>query len=139
VTAQQGVLAQHHRLARAALLRGREPVVPDQRHPLDQRRLGAHHPVQPPAVVVAPGVARRERAPLIVVGRRAGQPGGRRPRERRDGAVEPDLGEALGLAGPRPEAGAPEQPVGLLDAERAAICGDAGGRHSTLVVRQVPT
>ena len=60
VPAQQRVLAQHQPL-RDAGLGGREPVVPDERHPLDQRRLRADHAVQPPQVVVAPRVARRER------------------------------------------------------------------------------
>ena len=39
VAPQQGVLAEHQGLRRPARLAGREPVVPDERHALDQRRL----------------------------------------------------------------------------------------------------
>ena len=67
VPAQQRVLAQHQ-LLRDAGLRGREPVVPDERHPLDERRLRAHHPVQPPQVVVAPRVLGRERPAVDAAG-----------------------------------------------------------------------
>ena len=68
VPAQQRVLAQHQ-LLRDAGLRGREPVVPHERHPLDERRLRAHHPVQPPQVVVAPRVLGREPAAFDLRGR----------------------------------------------------------------------
>ena len=37
--------------------------------------------------------------------------------QRMDGAGEAELGESLRLAGPRPEPGAPEEPLGLDDPE----------------------
>ena len=92
VAAQQLVLAQHPARVDRGAARG-EPVVPDERHALDERRLGADHAVEPPEHVVAPDVARRERR-----GRRPAAPGrcSRRERgwrERVHRAVEPELGE----------------------------------------------
>jgi hypothetical protein len=46
--------------------RGREPVVEDQRHPLDQRLVAADHAVEPPEVVVAPGVGGGDRVAVVV-------------------------------------------------------------------------
>ena len=116
-----------HQLLRAdAVGRGGEPVVPDERHPLDERARGADHPVEPPEVVVAPGVVGRERAALVVVRRRADErsraaaasASGRRRRAR--------ARERRRLALPGPEAGTPEQALGLP-------------RRSGLYRRQPPT
>ena len=53
--------------------------------------------------------------------------------ERVDRAVEPALGQPLGLPGPRAEAGAPQQAARLVGPERAAVLGDAG--HPPVVGR----
>ena len=96
VPAQERVLAQHQ-LLRDSGLAGREPVVPHERHPLDQRRLRADHPIEPPQVVVPPRVARRQR-PAIDHGIRADEPLRLRPRQRLDGAVQAELGQLRRLA-----------------------------------------
>ena len=102
--AQELVLVQHQLLRADAGERGREPVVPDEGHPLDERARRAHHPVEPPEVVVAPGVAGREPAALVVARRGADEPLALRPRQRADGAVEAELRErrASPFRGPKP-------------------------------------
>ena len=117
--AQQLVLVQHQLLRADAVERGREPVVPDEGHPLDERAGRPHHPVEPPEVVVAPGVARSEPAALVVARLGADELLATRPGERVDGVLEPELRQRLGLAGPRAEAGAPEQALGLRAPERS--------------------
>ena len=117
--AEELVLVEHQPLRADAVVRGREPVVPDERHALDERPVRAHHAVEPPEVVVAPRVVRRERAVVVVRGRGADEALARRAGQRADGAVEAELREALGLAWARPEAGAPEQPLGLRGPEVA--------------------
>ena len=119
VPAQQRVLAQHQPLGDARL-RGREPVVPDERHPLDQRRLRAHHAIEPPQVIVAPRVARRERR-TIGARRRPDQPRRSRPRQRLDSATQPQLGQLRRLTRRRPETRTPQQPRRLLFTERPPI------------------
>ena len=74
VVAEELVLIQHQPLRVDAAVRGREPVVPDERHPLDERARRAHHPVEPPDVVVAPRVVGRERSSLLVLRRGADEP-----------------------------------------------------------------
>ena len=66
VAAEELVLVEHQALLADAVVGGGEPVVPDQRHALDQRLVGADHAVEPPEVVVAPGVVGRERAAVVV-------------------------------------------------------------------------
>ena len=105
---------------------GREPVVPDQCHALDHRVVGADHPVEPPQLVVAVGVERREREPVLVDGLGALQPVlALRPGEpvHRALEVEPPR-ELRGLTGAGPESGAPEQPRGLALAELSLVDGD---------------
>ena len=131
VAAEELVLVEHQPLRADALVRGREPVVPDERHPLDQRARGPHHPVEPPEVVLAPGVVRVERMALVVVGRGPDELLGAGVDERGDRAVEPLRGERRGLARPRAEAGAPEQPLGLRLSERALV-----HVHQPVVVHQ---
>ena len=46
---EEVVLREHQLLVPDRLVRGREPVVPDERHPLDERPRGANHLVEPPA------------------------------------------------------------------------------------------
>jgi hypothetical protein len=104
--------------------------VPDECHPLDERPVRAHHPVEPPEVVVTPGVRGRERAALVVVGTWAGEALLGWPRQREDQAVEPELGQAGGLPAPRPEAGTPKQPLGLLGAERPLVDANRAGHVS---------
>ena len=58
--AQQPVLPQHQRLRADAVVRRGEPVVPDQGHALDERPVRPHHAVEPPELVVTPGVGRCE-------------------------------------------------------------------------------
>ena len=75
--------------------------MPDERHALDERARRAHHPVEPPAVVVSPRVRGRERAALVVVRaavRRASPGPGRRASEPRR--------RALASRAPRPRPGA---------------------------------
>ena len=60
--AEHVVLPDHQTLRADGLVRGREPVVPDERHPLRQGAARAHHAVEPPEVVVAELVEREEAA-----------------------------------------------------------------------------
>ena len=113
VAAEQLVLLDHQLLAADAFVRRREPVVPDERHPLDERAARAHHPVEPPAVILAPGVVRREWMALVVVRLRPDELLPARVAERVHGTLEAELRERLRLARPRPEARAPEQPLGV--------------------------
>jgi hypothetical protein len=69
--AQQLVLVQHQLLRADAVERGGEPVVPDERHPLHEWAGAAHHPVEPPELVVAPRVAGSECAAFVVARLRA--------------------------------------------------------------------
>src|SRR5207248_286521 len=102
-----------------------------ERHPLDERPRGAHHAVEPPAVVVAPGVVGRECAALVVLRRRPDEALAPRPRERPDGTVEPERRERGRLTGARPESGAPEQPLRLRGPERTTVNGER--RHTRMV------
>src|SRR5215211_970951 len=123
VSAEERVLAEHQSLRADALVRRREPVVPDERHALDQWTAAAHHAVEPPEVVVAPGVPRREPAALVVPRRRPSEPLPPRRRQRLDGTVQALLREGLGLAAARTETGTPKQAFGLLWPEFAPIDG----------------
>ena len=53
VPAEELVLAEQE-VRLHAVARRREPVLPDEGHPLDERPPSAHHAVEPPEVVVAP-------------------------------------------------------------------------------------
>jgi len=66
---------------------------------------------------VTPRVSWRNRATLVVAGRGADEPLGTRPGQRPDGGVEPELRDRRSLALARPEAGTPEQALGLLTPE----------------------
>ena len=81
-------------------------------------------------MVVAPGVAGSERAALLVAGRGADELSAARPGQRVDGGVEPELRERVGFAAPRPEAGAPEQALGLRAPERSFVDGNPHYRSS---------
>ena len=132
--AEEAVLFQHQPLGADAGVRGREPVVPDERHPLDERPARPHHPVEPPEVVVAPGVGRRDPMLVVVDGSRADEPLALRPRQRADGVVEALPREPLGLTRSRAETGAPKKPFGLNRPEAASVDGNfACGRH-----REIP-
>ena len=98
--------------------------MPDERHPLDQRPARAHHPVEPPEVVVPPRVEGRDRVPVAVLGRMPDEPLALRMGQRGDGAVEALLRELLGLARARAESGAPEEALGLSRPEAASIDGN---------------
>jgi hypothetical protein len=114
VRAQQLVLLDHHALVADLLVAGGEPVVPDERHPLDQRLVAAHHAVEPPEVVVAPGVVRRERVAVLVA--RSGPDQLRRGRgvdHRVNGGADAGLHHPLDVAGPGAEAGAPQEALGV--------------------------
>ena len=84
---------------------------------LDERPRRPHHSVEPPAVVVAPGVGGRQRVTLVVARRAADQPLGARVHELVHRALQPQRRQRLRLAPPRPEAGTPEQPLGLCFAK----------------------
>ena len=107
VVAEELVLVQHQPLRADAAVRGRKPVVPDQRHPLDERARGSHHPVEPPDVVVTPGVEGCERLASLVVRPMPYEVLSARMRQLVDGAFEPEACELLRLTRSRPEPGAP--------------------------------
>ena len=93
--------------------------MPDERHPLDELLVGADHAVEPPAVVLAPGVGGCERVAFVVGRRRAVQRRrAGRARERLHDRFERLAGERLGLPGRRAEARAPEQPPCLRERDR---------------------
>ena len=120
--AEQLVLVEHLLLAVDLVVGVGEPVVPDERHPLDELLVGAHHPIQPPAVIVAPAVGRRERVAVAVGRVRPAQHG----RAGRAGLAEHDLrerltGQRLGLALARAEPGAPLQAADLRDGGACAV------------------
>ena len=90
VVAEELVLVQHQPLRADAGVRGRKPVVPDQRHPLDEGPRGSHHPVEPPEVVLAPGVEGCERPALLVVRSMPYEVLSARMGQLVDGAFEPE-------------------------------------------------
>ena len=118
---EEVVLADHQPRRPDPVAGGREPVVPDERHPLSERPARAHHPVEPPELVVAPGVVRGERMAVVVVRLRAPEALAARVGQLVDGAFEPQLRELLGLTRARAEAGAPKEPLGLRLAEAPSI------------------
>ena len=87
--------------------------MPDERHPLDERAGGADHPVEPPEVIVAPGIGRSERPALVVTWRRADELLAARMCQRADSAVEAELRHCCDLALAGAEARTPEQALGL--------------------------
>ena len=126
--AEERVLLEHQALLAHSVVRGREPVVPDERHPLHERLARAHHPVEPPQVVVSVGVRRGQRVAVAVGRLGAGERRlADRPGECSDRAVQPQRREQLGVSGRGAEAGAPQEPLGLADAERAGVDGDRAG------------
>jgi hypothetical protein len=129
VPAEELVLADHQPGV-ADVLRGGEPVVPDERHALGEGAARAHHPVEPPELVVSPCIERRERVTVVVVRLGASETFAARVRQLVDGAVEPELREPLGLARPWPETGTPEQALGLRLTEVPSVDGD--GHPGTL-------
>ena len=133
--AEEAVLLQHQPLGADARVRGREPVVPDERHPLDEWPARPDHAVEPPEVVVAPGVDRRD-AMLVVVDRsRPDESLALRARQRADGAVQALPRELLSLTRSRAESGAPKEPLGLDGPEAASVDGNfARGRQ-----REIPS
>jgi hypothetical protein len=101
---------------------GREPVVEDERHPLDQRLVGADHAIQPPEVVVTPDVGGGDRVAVFFGRRRAREDGAAaRPGQRLDRGDQADRGERGGLAGGGAEARAGQQAGRLGDAEGARV------------------
>ena len=105
---------------------GREPVVEDQRHPLDQRLVAADHPVQPPEVVVAPGVGGGDRLAFVVD--RRGTVQGRRRRS---------AGSATGP--PRPAPSRRADPPGRRSARtRPGSAAAPPGRARTVPGRRPP-
>ena len=68
VRPQRRVLVEHQLLVAHLVVARGEPVVPDQRHPLHELLVRPHHAVEPPAMVVAPGVRGRERVAVVVGG-----------------------------------------------------------------------
>src|SRR6185503_12833128 len=89
--------------------------------PLGERATRANHPVEPPQLLVAPGVVRGERVAVVIVRLGAAQALASRVGQRVDCVLEPLLGEPLGLAGPGAETGAPEEALGLRLAERSTV------------------
>lgn len=66
VAAQKSVLGEHQLLRADACVRRGEPVVPDECHALHERTAGSDHPVEPPELIMPPGVRWREWTPLVV-------------------------------------------------------------------------
>jgi hypothetical protein len=130
VRPEEPVLLQHQAGRVDPIARGREPVVPHQRHALDERAARPHHPVEPPELVMAPRVVRGERAAAIVVRLRAPEALEARVGQRVDGGVEASLGEPLGFTGTRAETRTPKEPLGLRLAEAPVI---HGKRHSVSI------
>ena len=128
VPAEELVLGEHQRLLAHPVVRRGKPVVPDQCHPLHEWLVRAHHPVEEPEVVVAPEVGRRDRVAVLVrrVGAGEGRPAGGTG-ECRDRAVQPHRRERLRVARRRAEAGAPEQPLRLANAEGTGVDRDRAG------------
>ena len=124
--AEHVVLADHQALRADRLVRGREPVVPDERHPLGQRTARAHHAVEPPEVVVAE-LVEREEAAAVDLRRPADEVVGAGREELRDGAVEAPRGERAVLAGPRAESRAPEESLGLCGTKGTRVDGQRHG------------
>jgi hypothetical protein len=86
-------------------------------------------------MVVAPGVAGRERLPAVGGRCLADEPGARRMQQVVDRPLQPLARHLLGLAWLRPEAGAPEQPFSFLSPERTVVDGNlCGGHHLMKVV-----
>ncbi len=113
VSPQQPVLGDHQARIADLVVRRREVIVEVQRHPLDQRRPGSDHAVEPPGDIVAVLVERLEPAPVnrpgtACEGVRAGG-----VQEVPDGGVEAVAAEARTLRDRWPEAGTPEQAVEL--------------------------
>ena len=80
---------------------------------------------------MAPGVGRRDRISLVVLGTRPDEPLALRTGQRMDSAVETLLRKLLGLARPRPEAGTPEQALGLTRPEAALDRQECFARQKT--------
>jgi hypothetical protein len=129
--AEELVLIEHQALGADAVVGGCEPVVPDERHALDERPARAHHAVEPPEVVVSPRVIGRERALVVVHGSGADEALAGRARQRANGAVETELREPFRLTWARPETGTPKQPLGLSGPELAPVDGDFGNSART--------
>ncbi len=101
--------------------------MPDERHALDELLVGAHHAVEPPAVVLAPHVDGVERIALGVAGRRAREPGRPlRAGQAEHSGVEAARGQRPRLPGARAETGPPQQAGGVGLREAAA---EDGQRH----------
>ena len=114
---------------------GRPPVVEDQRQPLDQLVARADHAVEPVERVAVPlleRVGERHAADARLRAVHHGRAG--RAGERHHGGLEVQRRERLGLARARPEARAPQQPLGLCAAERARV--DADRRRDRLQPRR---
>ena len=126
VLAEQLVLIEVER--HLADVGGREPVMPGQRHPLDQRLIGADHPVEPPEQIVAPRIGGRQGQAVIAMRLRALETRlAVRAGQRVNGPAQALARELRRLAGRRPEAGTPKQALGLLGTEAASIGGDGHG------------
>jgi len=125
VAAEELVLVEHQTLLSDGVVRGGEPVVPDERHSLDQRLVGADHAIEEPEVVVAVEVSGGDRVPVLVG--RLGTRERRRTRGTGQGGhsrVKAHRRERLRVTRRRAEARAPEQPLRLADAELAGVDGD---------------
>ena len=98
--------------------------MPHERHALGEWAARADHPVEPPELVVAPGVVRGEPVAVVVVRPRAVEPLAAGVRQLVDGALESELRELLGLTLARAETGTPKEPLGLRLAEAPSVHGD---------------
>ena len=78
-------------------------------------------------MVVAPRVARRERASFLVLRARADESLAPRRGQRANGLVQALPRKFPGLSSARPETGTPEQALGLLGTEFAPVNGSLCG------------
>ena len=78
-------------------------------------------------MVVAPRIARRKRAPFLVLRARPDESLAPRRRECANGLVQALPRELPGLSSARPETGTPEQALGLLGTEFAPVNGNLCG------------
>ena len=120
MSAEEGVLIQHQAAGPDPWFEVANQSCQTKRHPLDQRRIRAHHPIEPPEVIVARGVVRRDRKVLVVSGRRPGESLRRRTRQREHSAMEafgckpgrlPDRGPKPARQSSRSASAAPKCPL----------------------------
>ena len=125
--AEEFVLVEHQLLRVDLFVGVGEPVVPDAGHALHELLVGANHAVEPPAVILPPGVDGVERFAFFIDRRGAAQNSGTGgAREAVDDLLEGLSRERRRLPGGGPEARAPQQAVGTRLREERGSRGNGG-------------